>query len=175
VRDAAFRVTWENWSTQLRGSEIDLRLLPINGDAIRFWQTIWPLFPSPGADGGFPWDKIWDQIRKTPRRFDLAIWNGPILCGLAAGMASRGNQGDERNVTVKFLERAGNEINPLAGYVAAICLDAAYAYGQALDKRMIYLKNPSTGAIPRYKFLGFSLARRRSRATYYGIEIERQQ
>ena len=173
IRDAAFRVAWEIWSEELKGTEIDLRLKPIDGDALRFRSYVWTLFNSPGIDGNFPWNEIYDQIRTTPRRFDLAIWDGPILCGLVAGMASRGTEGQDTNVTIRFLERLGDDINSLKGQVAAIALDAAYAYGQALGKRMIYLKEPAPGAIPRYERLGFSLASRRCKATYYGCEIER--
>lgn len=171
-RNACYEIAWETWRKEVPG-DVDLRLFPIDERAVQFAEMIWPRFSLEGFSADFPWSRIYQQIRSTPRRFDISIWDGAILCGLAAGTSSRGQEGCDTNVTIRFLERMGGDINRLAGFIAAICLDAADAYAQVLGKRMIYLKNPSPMAIRRYECLGFSLVDRRAQGIYYGVEAGR--
>jgi len=175
-RDYAMEAAWDKWNVQLKRGGVDLKLLPIDGSALQFWSSVWSICNPPGGVR-FPWNTIYRRVRSTPRRFDLAIWDGSILCGLAVGVASRGKIGQDTNLTMKFLERLGDPpigppMNSIRGYVATIALDVAYAYAQTLDKKWLYLQEPLPGAVPKYEELGFSLVKTQKSRTYYGIAVE---
>ncbi|MBO4227569.1 hypothetical protein [Bradyrhizobium neotropicale] len=108
----------------------------------------------------FPWRRIMGQTRPYYRRFELALWHGGNLYGLAVGRASRGPD----NVTIHFLERAGGN-NPFAGYFAQIALDAADRYAKLIGRQRVKLKNPASGLIPTWDF--------RLQIRYLGILIMR--
>lgn len=172
-RDAAYEFTWAIWDGEARERGADLRLHPIDEAAVD-QASVWPNMAEHSV-GGFPWDEIHRQVRSTPRRFEIAIWDGVLLCGLAIGMASRGKDGPDTNVTIRFLERRGGNLNALRGVIAPIAIDAADAYARVLGKRMIYLKNPSSGAVPRYRRVGFELAQRRAQGIYLGRNTARSE
>jgi len=159
-RDAAFHLTWECMSQRVDGA--DLRVLPIDANALAFWDQIVRHFGAVHSDGGFPWPDIYQQIRTTPRRFDIAIWAGPILCGMAAGKASRGNE----NVTIRWMERFELPVTPLRGRVALTVLTAADHFAKIISRQYVMIKNPLPQACPLYESWGFSLAPKRPGATY---------
>jgi hypothetical protein len=160
-------MAWEVWKDRLpRG--LDLRILPPGSeeaDALRFWRFFWTAYEAPATQ--YPWEDIFKQIWTTPRRLDIAIWSGPILCGFAAGMASKGN-----NVTLKFIERWPGPVNPLRGYIAAIAVDIACMYAKLLGKQWVMIKDPIPAAIPRYKDLRFTFDRNLKRHTYWRRIVE---
>ena len=65
-----------------------VRFTPIDGEALNAWHGDWPGSPHPDAD--FPWDQLAAKFRRCPRRFEVAIWHGDVLCGLCLGIPSRG-------------------------------------------------------------------------------------
>jgi len=159
-RDAAFHRTWlDIWP---RASGHNIRILPIDQTAITFWQAI-VKFGGTFGNGGFPWDEIFDQLYTTPRRFDVAIWDGPDLCGMAAGKASRGNE----NVTIKWMERFAIPGDPLRGWIATTVFTAADHYAKILDRRYLMIRNPLPGTEAIYRAHGFSLASTRFGVPYY--------
>lgn len=166
IRDAAYHLTWELWSQELNSDSIDLRLDEIDDGALQQAETVWSSLPEKGRPPIFLWREIVQQVRSTPRRFEMAIWNGSVLCGMVCGKASKGRNGDDTNVTLRYLQGAPSTINPLRGHIAALSLDAASAYALALGKSKIYLKNPLDGVRPHYEKLGFTLANRRARGIY---------
>lgn len=119
------------------------------------------------ADGWtFPWRRIMGQNRPYFRRFELALWEGGTLWGLAVGRSSRGPD----NVTIHFLERAPGD-NPFTGYFAQIALDAADRYAKLIMRQRVKLKNPALGILPKYEALGFSLAEPIKNNTYYARKV----
>src|SRR5262249_53996395 len=70
-----------------------LTLQPVDHTALPVWKATW-------NGGNFQWPEIVRHFRKDTDRFEVAIWSGGDLCGLAAGRASNGPD----NVTVHFLE-----------------------------------------------------------------------
>jgi len=167
LRDAAFHAVVDVWRGRVP-REVDLRILPpyfIDADALKFWSQLWGVIEKPAAV--FPWDEIFDQIWTTPRRLDVAIWDGSLLCGFAAGMASRGN-----NVTIKFLESWPGDRNKLRGFIAPIAIDVADMYARLLGKQWVMLKDPLPKAIARYHDLGFRLDRTLKGHTYWKRIVE---
>lgn len=149
-RDAAYDLTWRDLHTQVP-AECDLRLWPIDDKALTYWQAI----KAVGAldpRGSFPWDEIYRQVRSCPRRFDIAIWDGLNLCGMACGMASRGPS----FVTVKWIERFATDTGGLRGMVAETALTAAEHYAFVLQRQHVRVKNPLPGTEHLYENLGFT-------------------
>jgi GNAT superfamily N-acetyltransferase len=170
-RDAVFELVWRSWQAHLSGRQLDIRLTPINEGALQQVESIWPLLHAPQRPAPFRWREIYNQVRTTPRRFDMAIWNGSMLCGLVVGKASRGDGSGDSNVTIRYLQRAPDLINPLKGSVAAMAFDGAAAYGTYLDRRMLYLKSPLPPVVPFYEKFGFSFVKRRGSCLYMGLAI----
>lgn len=165
-RDAAFDRTWEELHRSVP-TDCDLRVMPIDGEALGFWQAI-KSFGFVHPSGGFPWDDIFYQIHSTPRRFDIAIWDGPLLCGLGAGMASKGGE----NVTLRWVERFETPSNHLKGFVLEAVITAADHYARILNRPRLLLRAPLPGTEARYvDGFGFSLAPRRFGAIYYQRDV----
>jgi hypothetical protein len=164
-RGEAYAATAETVREWLHADGRDVRSLElseIDETALECWEIAWPRF-HPGAhyDGNFPWRAIAQQIRPTPRRFDLAIWLDFGLCGLCAGMASK----NDAHVAINFIERFHGP-NPLKGLIVPIAVECADAYAYILGKRTLKVRNPLDGVLPTYEALGFELVRPRKVAPY---------
>jgi hypothetical protein len=142
--------------------ECDLRILPFNSNALTFWKAI-RHFEAVDPRGGFDWEDIRRLYYKLPRRFDVAIWDGEILCGLASGKASRHTE----NVTVCFMERFPIGESRLKGLVAETVVTAAESYAKIISRQWVRIKDPLPGTEVLYENLQFSLAPRRFGVTYY--------
>lgn len=164
-RDAAYDVTWNQFSPKVAAS-CNLKIMPFDERALTFWQAI-KHFRATHPDGGLPWDAIYNQLIRTPRRFDLAIWDGDVLCGLCAGMASRGDE----NVTIRWIERFNTQQNHVRGLVSEVAVTAAEHYAVVLGRRRVLLRHPLPGTTSLYEALGFSLAPRRFGAIYYVRDV----
>lgn len=164
-RDAAFHLTWEEHAGRSE-NECDLHIKAIDRISILHAEAnIAMKFCR--SEGGFPWRLIWDQVRTTPRRFDVAIWDGPALCGLAVGMASRG----KTNVTIKWLERFDSGENFLKGEVAQIVFTAADHYAKIVGAQWLKVRDPLPGTERLYNAMGFSVAPPMRRVAYYQREV----
>lgn len=163
-RDAAFHATWACVSRLV--PQGNLRVMPINREALSFWQAV-RSFGFLDPRGGFPWDRIYDQLISTPRRFDVAIWSGSLLCGMAAGKASRGDE----NVTIKWMERFPIPDDPLKSWVATTAFTAADHYAKILGRQYLMIRNPLPGTQALYQAHRFVLAPARHGATYYARAV----
>lgn len=155
IRDAVYEITYNNWSPLLNNLDTDIKIFPIDINAIVYAEKVWENANNQNMPPIFPWRRIKKHYMKNPRHFDVAIWSGPILCGLATGRASRKNRS---NITIFFLQGAPHQINPLKGYIAKLALSSFDLFGKILNKQITYIANPLAGAIPHYQTLGFSLA-----------------
>jgi hypothetical protein len=163
-RDAAFHLTWGCMAPRV--ANCDLRIMPFDDDALAFWSAI-RHFGASHPSGGFSWGAIYAQYRSNPRRFDVAIWDGDVLCGLAAGKPSRGDE----NVTLNWIERFPTAHNTTKGWVMTIALTAADHYARILGKRYLMVRNPLPGTESLYAEHQFELAGRRFGATYWSRPV----
>jgi hypothetical protein len=133
-----------------------LELGPIDGDALAAYEAT-------AASWEFDWIE-WHVhfFRNDPDRFDVAIWQGGELCGLAVGRPSTGND----NVTIHVLERRRDCLR-LKGWIAQIATDVAEAYAKILGKQWVKLKDPVREVIPTYERLRFELAENIKSTKYY--------
>lgn len=163
-RDAAYARTWDELHKEVPAG-CDLKLMPIDDRALGYWLAIQE-FRFVNAEGNFPWSDIFQQVRRTPRRFDIAIWDGQALCGMACGMVSRGRM----HLTVKWLERFRTdcmfESPGLKGFVAELALTAADHYAAILGCDAVRLKNPLSGTEKLYDALGFVTQERQNGHLY---------
>lgn len=171
-RDSVYHVTYESWRSQVNRPDVDLRLYSIEDDALQQCEQLWTIFPRQSHPPTFPWREILNFERRTPRRFELAIWNGSLLCGLVIGRASRSNIGPESNVTITLLQGAPPEINLLKGYIAPIAIDAALAYATILGRPMVYVKDPLPAVMNYYQEFDFKVAKRRCKGLYLGRQTQ---
>lgn len=160
-RDAAYSMTWDHQQPLLPGK--DLKLFPFDSKTLGFWGALHYLGETL-PEGGFQWPEIYDQFRSTPRRFEVAVWDGKILCGLALGNASRGKQ----LLTIKWIERF-----PITegGWVTSVILTAADYYGAILGCKELRIRNPVPGTEQLYCRYGFALADTLRGATYWARPV----
>jgi hypothetical protein len=90
---------------------------------------------------------------KYAKRFDMAIWFGSTLCGLALGKMS------EKNIRARLevLEGSTDNTHPLKGLVTYIALTAREMLGYALNAEEARIIEPVQGAILSYRKLGYKL------------------
>lgn len=142
-----------------------VRLTPINAEALNAWYGDWPESPHP--DANFPWPELAAKFRKCPRRFEVAVWHGDTLCGLCLGIPSRGMG----SLTIRWLE-GRPYAHPLRGYVALVALSLADQFADYLGNTWVRLKNPNSGAIPKYESLGFRAVKPIEGARYHAREVD---
>lgn len=129
-------------------------LTDIDEAALECWEQQW-LSAIPRGEPWSGWD--WrDESRGWRRhldRFEVAIWSGEQLCGLAIGKPSERRQ----NLSIYVAQGSPVRDHPLKGQIMPIVLDVAGAYGTALSCRELRLVNPLAGPLRRYEALGFAL------------------
>ena len=145
----------ERLATPAAGS---IRLTGIDPHALDAWRTTWNR-AHPLGYGGWDWSGLVERICRRPSAFQVAIWSGEQLCGLAVGrMSKRRPSGQRHTVSVHFLEGNPSRQHPLRGKVAAIALAVAEAYGDVLGAWRIRLIDPLPGVYRNYERLGFTIA-----------------
>lgn len=171
-RDAVYHHVYENWTPVVKSLGVDLRLFPIDENALQHAEETWAAIKVPGRPEPFRWRDILKSERRTPRRFEMAVWNGSLLCGLTIGKASRSMNGSDSNVTITFLQGAPAPINKLRGYIAPIAIDAAEAYARILGRPMVFIKDPLPEVRSYYEKFDFTVAKRRCKGLYLGKKSE---
>jgi hypothetical protein len=129
-----------------RFTSVPIDLREIDGAALTQWDSLWR--------GKFSWD--WRRIDTTYKslrddRFEVAVWSGPILCGLAAGAPRYGR------MEVDVMQGSPNSGHPLKGAVRFAVLEAARAYTLALGHTQLRLQTPNPGMLTKYQLMGFTL------------------
>jgi hypothetical protein len=155
------------------GVHPSLRLTDIDAEALSVWKATWRGTHLSGA-GGWDWEVIWCRFRKRPTAFQLAIWSGGQLCGLAIGRTSkRRSSGVRHTISIHYMEAAPDQRHPLAGTIAPLAIAAAQRYGEALGASRLRLMDPLPGASTYYRKLGLSIALLPGRGVYFEKRIPR--
>ncbi len=113
----------------------------------------------------WPWpDMVAEWRRNFPERFDLAVWQAGILCGLALGRPST----SPSHVALYYVGGNPDPAHPLRRKVVPTVLAALQAYAIALGKAELRLVDPMPGLASYYcsPALGFELVTPRRGATY---------
>ena len=146
-------------------SDMAIRISDIGPSAIDQYVRTWIEHPDRKTD--FEWTEITQYFRKRPDRFEAAIWSDDVLCGLAIGRPSDGR--DVMNLV--FLEGCPEEAHPLKGMVHRAALEAAHAYGTAINSKILRLIDPIPPVIPLYQRIGFRLVTPTGESAYCEKEI----
>lgn len=157
IRHAALKKAEE--LAQPAFAPIQVGLTAIGPAAMDAFRTHW----ADHAMRRFPWpwmDMLADTRRDDPTRFEVAVWGGRTLCGLALGRTRSMYAG------VEYLEGCPAPHHPLKGSVAVIVIGAAMVYATALGKPQLRLIHPLPDMVPRYRMLGFELAAPKGEAPY---------
>jgi hypothetical protein len=125
----------------------------INLTALQAFQDQWEANPSRRYP--WPWPQpqmVADAKKNEPDQFEVSVWSGDTLCGLAFGCTR------QAFCRVDYLEGSPDPAHPLKGSVTVIVAGAATAYATALGKDEIRLMNPLPAVVPHYQGLGFTVA-----------------
>lgn len=145
AREDAEALLRERWGTP------ELRLSGIDWQALGCWARQWK--PVPGRDGGFDWRTEAGHLMCKYKRFELALWHGDALCGLAVGKPSPA----KRYLRIHLLEGNPDNHHPLRGRVAASVVEAAGAYAWLLGSEQLQIMKPLPRALRSYRRLCFQL------------------
>ncbi len=138
------------------GNRQGVTLTGITAGALDEWGLRWDRSGELPDRGGWPWAGLVEHRRRNhPDRFELAIWHGGTLCGLALGKAAP----SRAHLSVDYLEANPSPAHPLKGRIVRIALDAADHYGALTGCRRLRLAEPDPALIPRYEAMGFTLVR----------------
>jgi hypothetical protein len=118
-----------------------------------------------GRSVTWPWPEMVNTWRRgRPERFDLAVWSGSTLCGLALGRPSPGPS----HLSLYYLEGNPDPAHLLQFKVARVVIAALRAYAIVLGKAEMRLVEPLPEAIPFYcsPMMGFELVTPHRQAQY---------
>jgi hypothetical protein len=148
-----------------------LRLTDIGTEARAAWRKTWT-HRHPSGHGGWDWERLALRFRRRPSAFQLALWSGDRLCGLAVGRASaRRVDGRRHTLSIHYMESTPEPDHPLKRNVALLITSAADVYGSALGASRLLLVYPLPGVLSHYARLGFTVAWWRDRPVYCEREI----
>ncbi len=135
-------------------------LRPIEPSALHAFAECWDGLPA--RRYAWPWGDIAAEFRRNhPDRFEVAVWSGGALCGLAIGRVSAG----PLYCGVNFLEGCPGQ-HPLRGFIVGIVIATAEAYAVAIGKGAVRLIDPLPDLVPLYAKYGYSLASPRRESPY---------
>jgi len=144
---------------------IPIELSLIDERALLAWQEQWK--PRSDRLGGWNWREQRLRLASTVSRFEVAIWSGPLLLGLAIGKPSKGPS----HLAIQLLEGNPAEAHPLKGYVAECVVEAGISYARLLGKAQLRLIQPLPGALPTYRRLNFKVELETAKPPYCFLEI----
>ena len=138
---------------------IPARLSTINNTTLDAWRQHWAGHPVRAV--AWPWDvMVPDYRRHHPSRFELAIWSGDTLCGLAIGRTGNAY------CSIEYLEGSPMAGHSLKGQVIPAALTALLAYAAVLGKGEMRLMEPFAPLVPAYEVYGFLLVEPRGERPY---------
>jgi hypothetical protein len=99
----------------------------------------------------FPWEDVHEWKAEDYRGFDISLWFGVELCGMAYASPNK----SKLCIKVILLEGKPDKSHPLKGFVAPLVLEAIANYAALVGCVEIEIEDPAAGAIPWYQELGF--------------------
>nr|WP_294504630.1 hypothetical protein [uncultured Rhodopila sp.] len=136
-----------------------VNLRPIDATATKacaIWQNRQVDWPWPDMAAG--WRK------RHPARFELAVWSGDTLCGLAIGRPAP----TAPHLSLYYLEANPAPEHPLHLKVANVVIAALRSYAVAIGKTELRMVDPLPRTIPFYcsHVMGFELVTPRGEVPY---------
>ena len=147
IRTIAYELTMDELPYQDRAA---IKITDINNIALTSSRA-WAL----SGERRVHWDwtfGVKTYRKRYPNRFELAIWYGGYLCGLALGRPSY----NATRVRLDFIERVPGENNPLKGRVTPISTTAFEVYARLVDAAEVRIMFPDVNLIEYYSSLGYA-------------------
>ncbi len=143
-RYIGYRVaSYEDLVESVRSKYPRIDATPIDAKAIEAWSLQWrTTLTDPTGRGGWNW-RQW-RAKKTFEhytRYELALWSGGILCGLAIGSVSAGRNA----VHVHLIEGHPDPGHPLKRSVTSLVAANAQAYCLLFEGSMVRFLDPNPG------------------------------
>jgi hypothetical protein len=115
MREAALVDAQERLFEKISGPrDVQVRLSLIDEPALRAWQKQWK--PRPDCPGGWNWREQRLRLASNVSRFEVGLWSGPLLCGIAIGKPLK----RPGHLVMQLLEGNPTDMHPLKGFVAGI-------------------------------------------------------
>ncbi len=128
----------------------------IDDDAIERWRSQWlPVMPDGEEWSDWDWAQEMSRWSAKRNRFDMAIWSGDFLCGLALGRSSLRKQ----NFSICVLQGSPIDNHPLKRQILPIVIEVGLMYGTALGCHELRFLKPLRAMIPVYERMNFQLVR----------------
>jgi len=135
------------------------RFATITAATLDAWREQWARHPARSV--AWPWDAmVTDYRHRHPSRFDLAVWSGDALSGLAIGRTG------STYCSIEYLEGSPVVGHPLRGQVIPAALTALLGYATVLGRTEMRLVEPLVQLIPIYEARGFLLVEPRGERPY---------
>lgn len=126
------------------------------------WRQQWvPHNDREPPNGGWDWPAFRTRLRGHIDRFEVAVWCGDLLCGLAIGTLSNSA------AAIQAVEGSPVPGCPLKGDVLLIALQAVTCYAQVTGRGEVRIMEPAPALIPLYeRGYGFALESPRRERPY---------
>lgn len=135
---------------------IPVELRHIDYRALSTWTEVW----IPGDNTFYTEHGAWDwgkqnktlKNRHKERLFDVSIWSGEQLCGLALGHLSR-----VETLAIEYIQGSPISTHPLKGQILNIVIMLAFEYAKLTKRKNVRIIDPIPPLINTYKTFGFQL------------------
>lgn len=131
----------------------DIRLTDFNEVALEATDRWRQQYPSARGDHipGWNWRRELRRFRNRPRRVEVVLWHGDIVCGVALGRIS-----DRCVVATIHLVESNPEGNPLAGSVVPFITRFLETLAVSLGCKEVSIEQPAEGLVDYYAEIGFA-------------------
>jgi hypothetical protein len=149
VRESVYRAMKENAVAEVKA--LGYTVSDIGAGALIAWDRQWEESRTVKREYG-GWD--WRALRKhynEPDRFDVALWCGELLCGLAIGQPSAKG----RFLVMHYLERRYGDSNPLRRRVIRLVSAGVVDYAERLGCEAVRIWRPAQGLIVKYTAIDY--------------------
>jgi hypothetical protein len=119
--------TMARWAAQ---ADSATRVTSIDRLALGAWERDWQIGEI------WPWPWLMDR-HKGVGRFEMALWSGEFLCGLAVGVAKR-----DRYVAIKYIQGWQKYPRPLQGEVIPAGAFCGASYAVEMGASKVRFDNP---------------------------------
>lgn len=168
ARGAAYRATVETLHGKI-DAPFSLSEMSLRSD--RAWSEQWVSHPSyeerSPPNGGWDWPLWRHNYINNLDRFELAVWSGDRLAGLALGTLTK------QAHRLLVAEGDPRPENPARGQLLLIILQAATLYAQRTGRKQLHLVEPANQALTKLytSVYGFTLVKVRGEAPYCMREV----
>lgn len=141
IRDASYRLTRSIIGEHVRVEGINF----LTAELADNWHRALPEHHRPFV-ASWSWSRALRRYRCEPSRFEISVWSGANLCGLALGKTSE----HKKRVRLDLVESTPVRPSPLNMAVFQVISIAASFYGRAIGAEEVCLLDPVNDHVSNY-------------------------